>query len=55
MPQAAGRDGNEWAWVVNAAPTAAAVWAERKCEVAVDDAQYTYVQIRMDLGSAGVL
>jgi len=28
------RDGNEWAWVVNAAPTAAAVWAERKCEVA---------------------
>ena len=22
-------DGNEWAWVVNVAPTAAAVWAER--------------------------
>jgi len=30
------RDGNEWAWVVNAAPTAAAVWAERTCEVAGD-------------------
>ena len=28
------RDGNEWAWVVNAAPTAAAVWDERTCEVA---------------------
>jgi len=24
------QDGYEWAWVVNAAPTAAAVWAERK-------------------------
>ena len=23
------RDGKEWAWVVNVAPTAAAVWAER--------------------------
>ena len=28
-------DGNEWAWVVSAAPTAAAVWAERTCDVAV--------------------
>jgi len=27
------RDGNEWAWVVNVIPTAAAVWAERTCEV----------------------
>jgi len=26
------RDGNKWAWVVNAAPTAAAVWDERTCE-----------------------
>ena len=34
------RVGNEWAWVVNAAPTAAAVWAERTCEAAVDAAQY---------------
>jgi len=33
------RDGNEWAWVVNAASTAAAVWGERTCEVAGDDAQ----------------
>ena len=33
------RDGDEWAWVVNAAPTAAAVWAERTCEVAGDAAQ----------------
>jgi len=33
------RDGNEWAWVVNAAPTAAAVWDERTCEVAGDAAQ----------------
>ena len=32
-------DGNGWAWVVNAAPTAAALWAERKCEVAGDAAQ----------------
>ena len=32
------RDGNEWAWVVNAAPTAAAMWAERTCEVAGDAA-----------------
>jgi len=31
------RDGNEWAWVVNVDPTAAAVWAERTCEVAGDD------------------
>jgi len=29
------RDGNEWAWVVNAAPTATAVWAERTCKVAM--------------------
>ena len=28
------RDGDEWAWVVSVAPTAAAVWAERTCEVA---------------------
>ena len=33
------RDGNDWAWVVNAAPTAAAVWAERTCEVAGDAVQ----------------
>ena len=33
------RDGNEWAWVVNVAPTAAAVWDERTCEVAGDAAQ----------------
>ena len=33
------RDGNEWAWVVNVAPTAAAVWAERTCEVAGSAAQ----------------
>jgi len=32
------RDGNEWAWVVNVAPTAAAVWAERTCKVAGDAA-----------------
>ena len=30
------RNGDEWAWVVNAALTAAAVWAERACEVAGD-------------------
>ena len=28
------RDGNEWAWVVDVAPTAAVVLAERTCEVA---------------------
>ena len=28
------RDRNEWAWVVNTATTAVAVWAERTCEVA---------------------
>ena len=33
------RDGNEWAWVVNVAPTATAVWAERTYEVAGDAAQ----------------
>jgi len=33
------RDGNEWAWIVNAAPTAAVVWAERTCEAAGDAAQ----------------
>jgi len=33
------RDGNEWAWVVNVAPTAAAVWAERTCKVVSDAAQ----------------
>jgi len=33
------RDGDEWAWVVNVAPTAAAVWAERTCEVADNAAQ----------------
>ena len=32
------RGGNEWAWVVNVAPKAAAVWAERTCEVAGDAA-----------------
>ena len=30
------RDGNEWTWVVKVASTAAAVWAERTCEVAGD-------------------
>ena len=25
------RDGNKWAWAVNVAPTAAAMWAERAC------------------------
>jgi len=33
------RDGNEWAWVISAAPTTAAVWDERTCEVAGDAAQ----------------
>jgi len=33
------RDGVESAWVVNAAPIAAPVWAERTCEVAGDAAQ----------------
>jgi len=33
------RDGNEWAWVANVAPTAAAVWAERTWEFAVDATQ----------------
>ena len=33
------RDGNEWAWVVNVSPTAAAVRAERTCEVAADAAK----------------
>ena len=33
------RGGNELAWAVNAAPTAAALWAERTCEVANDAAQ----------------
>ena len=33
------RDGNKWAWAVNVAPTAAAVWGERTCEVAGDAAQ----------------
>ena len=32
------RDGNEWTWVVKVASTAAAVWAERTCEVAGDAA-----------------
>ena len=36
-------DGNDWAWVVNAAPTAAAVWAERTCELAGDAAQAFFV------------
>ena len=26
------RDGNKWAWVVNVAPKAVAVWDERTCE-----------------------
>jgi len=30
------RYGNKWAWVVNSAPTAAAVRAESTCEVAGD-------------------
>ena len=33
--------GDEWTWVVNAAPAVAAVWAERTCEVAGDAAQNT--------------
>jgi len=33
------RGGNEWAWVVNIASTAAAVWDERTCEVAGGAAQ----------------
>ena len=33
------RDGNEWARVVSVAPTAAAVRAERTCEVAADAAK----------------
>jgi len=33
------RDGNEWAWAVSVALTAAAVWYERTCEVAGDAAQ----------------
>jgi len=33
------RDGNEWAWVVDVIPRAAAVWDERTCEVAGDAAQ----------------
>jgi len=33
------RDGDELAWVVNVSPTAAAVWAERACEVAGNAAQ----------------
>ena len=33
------RDGDECTWVVNVAPTAAAVWAERTCEVAGGAAQ----------------
>jgi len=33
------RGGNEWAWVVNVAPTAAAVWDERTCQVADGAAQ----------------
>jgi len=32
------RDGNKWAWVVDVAPTAAAVWAARTCEGAGDAA-----------------
>ena len=38
------RDGNEWAWVVNVAPKAAAVWAERTCEVAGDAARAVFTQ-----------
>jgi len=30
--------GNEWAWVMNIAPTAAAVWAERTSEIAANGA-----------------
>ena len=33
------RDWNEWAWVVNASPGAAAVWAGRTCEIAGGAAQ----------------
>jgi len=38
------RDENEWAWVVNVAPTATAVWAERTCEVAVNAATKMLMQ-----------
>ena len=38
------RDGDEWAWVVNVAPTAAAVWDERTCEVAGGAAKKMPVQ-----------
>ena len=40
------RDGNEWAWVVNAASAAAAVWTERRCEVAGDAAQNARAVLR---------
>jgi len=33
------RNGNEWAWLVNAASAASAVWAERACEVTCNAAQ----------------
>ena len=33
------RDGDEWTWILNAAPAASAVWDERTCEVAGDAAQ----------------
>jgi len=36
------RDGDEWAWVVNASPTAAAVWAESTCEVVGDASQNAF-------------
>jgi len=39
------RGGNEWAWVVNVAPKAAAVWAERTCEVAGDAARAVLTQL----------
>jgi len=35
-------DGNEWAWVVEFSQTAAAVWAERTCEVAGGAAQNSH-------------
>jgi len=40
------RDADEWVWVVNAAPTAAAVWAKCTCEVACDTAQnFSYLDV----------
>jgi len=39
LAESSKRNGNLWTWAVSAAPTAAAAWAERTCEVAGDAAQ----------------